>query len=175
MMNIRFLGLFAIALFGFAAQASEQVDSEAVIVEWQAPDCSSYTSYKRCRNAVKTEYRRMRQQEMKSQGLSFWYYERPSYKGDSQKALKDEVPGMLTIAFDVEKDGTTSNVKVTAVSSEEAKVYGETLVSAITQWTFVPLDNKVEGVTWRTELFFEEEACKDKPKEGVEKKECYSD
>ena len=166
----RITGLLAGALLMTTAQAQ---DNDVQVVEWQSPDCSQYSSFKRCRNAVKTNYRKQRQQEMKSQGLSFWYYERPGFKGDAQQAVKDKLEGMALFHFDVEKDGTTSNVRLSQVSSEDAKVYSIPLIEAISKWTFIPVENKVENVEWKIEVFFEAEECKDQPEDGVEKKDCY--
>lgn len=132
------------------------VETEA----WQEPDCSQFATFKKCVNDVKSDYRRAKQKQMKEQGLSFWYYQRPSYKGEAvTQALKDKVSGAVTVEFDVNLDGTTSNVNLASASSTEVQVFAPNLITAIEQWTFVPPEQKVQKVKWQTVFFYENKEC----------------
>lgn len=158
-----------------STELNQQNKADYEELPWQQPDCSQFSSYKKCQNSTKLKYRKMRQKEMRSHGLSFDYFERPGFEGaEVGKALKDKVSGALIVTFDVIKNGNTQNVKVKAASSEQVMVYAKPLIDAIKLWTFVPVDEVKGGVQWHTEIFFEPEACKEEPKEGVEKKDCYA-
>ncbi|MBU2917316.1 energy transducer TonB [Psychrosphaera sp. F3M07] len=134
--------------------------SEVEVEQWQAPDCSKFEKFSVCRNAVKADYRRARQSQMKSHGLSFWYYERPTYKGEAlTSAFKDKVEGALTLKFDVTTDGKTKNVTLYSASSEEVQIFAQPIITAIENWTFMPIDNMVKGVEWKTEFFYEQKEC----------------
>lgn len=164
-------------LLTFAAVAEKNVEQSTDYqkVDWQQPDCSTFTSYKSCQNSVKLKYRKMRQQEMRAHGLSFDYFERPSFSGEEVAvALKDKVSGSFVMTFDVTPKGTTQNIRLFSASSDEVLVYSESLKNAIKHWTFVPVDDAKTNVKWQTEIFFEPEQCKDEPEEGVEKVDCYA-
>lgn len=144
--------------------------------DWQRPDCSGYDEFSECRNAVRNAYRTQKNTELKALGLSFWYFERPDFGGEAYKeAFKDKVEGLITVSFDVEKDGKTSNVELKYASSEKVKVYLPAFTEAMKNWLFVPVDASVKGVTWDYNLFFEQDSCdkevSSEPQES-DSKEC---
>ncbi len=140
--------------------------------EWQRPDCSGYDDFSECRNAVRNAYRAEKNAELKSLGLSFWYFERPDLKDEAIKqALKDKVEGLIRIGFDVEPDGKTSNVVVSYASSEEVQVYAPAFLAAIENWLFVPVEQQVTGVHWDFNLFFEQTPCEEEESSDSESEE----
>ena len=159
------------------AAASLLAASQAFSLDWQRPDCSNFDSFSECRNAERNDYRRLKQQELRDKGLSFWYYERPDFSDNEniEKALEKKVEGALFFSFNVERDGSVSSVALRDKSSEEVAVYAEPILAAMKNWQFVPSEKSWSNQEWRYQFFFDPEECEEGAEEDTEKESCEAD
>ncbi|WP_323846314.1 hypothetical protein [Microbulbifer magnicolonia] len=144
---------------------------QASALDWQRPDCAAYQRESECFNAMQNDYRQAKQNEFRDEGLSFWYYERPDFSVNeaAQKALDDKLEGALLVSFTVERDGSVSNVVLKDKSSDEVTVYAAPIITAVSNWQFVPTDTRKPDREWRFAFLFEKDEC-----EKGEEKECDS-
>ena len=124
--------------------------------DWQRPDCTGYDKESACIHAFRNEYRQQKQLEFKEKGLSFWYYERPDFKGDKavEEALQNKLEGRVTVQFDIDASGETHSVKVKQLSSDAMQVYAPVLLTAVENWQFISPQEMMPLQEWSFTFLF---------------------
>lgn len=75
-----------------------------------------------------------------------------------QDAAKEGIEGSVVLAFDIEKDGSTSNIKV--VDAKPEGIFGQAAITAMKQWRWTASDHKSKNMKVQLDFVLDKKRLK---------------